>query len=117
MYAYDEGAAEAAAVPVETIPEETDDGWTKHYHGEAGRGYWYHELSGESRCVDEVRFGRDVGSVNTRIILNVMEGLILLLKLTSNVYTMRAHSSLSPLCKGPQRHRRGTCTCGCTYGG
>ena len=49
MYAYDEAAAEAAAVPVETIPEETDDGWTKHYHEEAGRGYWYHEPSGESR--------------------------------------------------------------------
>ena len=66
MYAYDEGAAEAAAeaaaVPVETIPEKTDGGCM--YHGEAGRGYWYHEPSGESRCVDEVRFGRDVGSVN-----------------------------------------------------
>ena len=56
MYAYDEAAAEAAAVPVEMIPEETDDGWTKHYHGETGREYWYHESSGESRWVDEVRF-------------------------------------------------------------
>ena len=46
----------------------------------------------------EVR--RDVGSVNTRVILNVMEGLTLL-KLTSNVYTMRAHSPLSPFVKDP----------------
>ena len=56
MYTYDEVAAKAAAVPVETIPEETDDGWTKHYHEGAGREYWYHESSGESRWVDEVRF-------------------------------------------------------------
>ena len=63
MYAYDEeaaeAAAEAAAVPVETIPEKTDGGCM--YHGEAGRGYWYHEPSGESRCVDEVRFRKRCG--------------------------------------------------------
>ena len=85
---------------METIPEETDDRYTKHYHGETGREYWYHELSGESRWVDEVRFVRDVGSVNTRVILNVMEGLILL-KLNSNVCTVRARSSLSPFVKDP----------------
>ena len=40
---------------VKSMPAGMGVGWEKHYNEEAGCEYWFHEASGESKWIDEVR--------------------------------------------------------------